>query len=133
MKDVQMIGNVNYERIGDEGLLITYGKEHENPTWLDVDNIVLCAGQVPLRELEEPLEAAGIPVMSSAAPTSPPNSMPNAPSTRAAGWRPDFDELVLTKSYSWLENTRENGSSFDYVGWIGYSGGRGPAFRVRTI
>ncbi|MBT8110974.1 MAG: NADPH-dependent 2,4-dienoyl-CoA reductase [Gammaproteobacteria bacterium] len=61
MNDVRMIGNVNYERIGDEGLLITYGEKHEDPTWLDVDNIILCAGQLPLRELKEPLAAAGIP------------------------------------------------------------------------
>ena len=60
MNYVQMIGGVNYERIGDEGLLISYGKERENPTWLDVDNIVMCAGQVPLRELQQPLQAAGI-------------------------------------------------------------------------
>jgi len=61
MNKVQMIGNVNYERIGDEGLLITHGKEHEDPTWIEVDNIVMCAGQLPLRELQEPLESAGIP------------------------------------------------------------------------
>jgi len=59
MNNVQMIADVNYERIGDEGLLISYGDKRENPTWLDVDNIVLCAGQVPLRELQEPLQAAG--------------------------------------------------------------------------
>jgi 2,4-dienoyl-CoA reductase (NADPH2) len=62
MSNVQMIGNVNYERIADEGLLISFGKNHEKPTWLDVDNVVLCAGQQPLRDLEQPLEAAGIPV-----------------------------------------------------------------------
>ena len=61
MSNVQMIGSVNYERIGDEGLLISYGENHENPTWIDVDNVVLCAGQLPLRDLSEPLEAAGIP------------------------------------------------------------------------
>jgi len=61
MNNVQMIGNVNYERIGDEGLLITHGKEHKDPTWIDVDNIILCAGQLPLRELEEPLQSAGVP------------------------------------------------------------------------
>jgi 2,4-dienoyl-CoA reductase (NADPH2) len=60
MNNVQMIADVNYERIGDEGLLISYGEKREDPTWLDVDNIVMCAGQVPLRELEEPLQAAGI-------------------------------------------------------------------------
>ena len=62
MNNVQMIGNVNYERISDEGLLITHGEKHEHPTWLDVDNIVLCAGQLPLRTLKEPLASAGIPV-----------------------------------------------------------------------
>ena len=60
MNNVQMIGDVNYERIGDEGLLISYGDKHENPTWIDVDHIVMCAGQVPLRDLLEPLNAAGI-------------------------------------------------------------------------
>ena len=59
MNSVQMIGGVNYERIGDDGLLVSYGDKRENPTWLDVDNVVLCAGQVPLRELEEPLQSAG--------------------------------------------------------------------------
>jgi len=61
MNNVRMIGDVNYERIGDEGLLITYGEKHEDPTWLDVDNVVMCAGQLPLRDLQEPLESAGIP------------------------------------------------------------------------
>jgi len=60
MQKVQMIGDVNYERIGDEGLLISYGDKRENPTWIDVDNIVMCAGQVPLRDLQEPLQAADI-------------------------------------------------------------------------
>jgi 2,4-dienoyl-CoA reductase (NADPH2) len=61
MSNVQMIGGVNYERVADEGLLISYGENHENPTWLDVDNVVLCAGQLPLRDLQEPLESAGVP------------------------------------------------------------------------
>ena len=62
MKGVNMIGNVNYERIDDEGLLITYGEKRENPTWLEVDNVVLCAGQEPLCDLKQPLEEAGVPV-----------------------------------------------------------------------
>jgi len=61
INNVRMIGGVNYERIGDEGLLITHGEKRENPTWIDVDNIVMCAGQLSLRELQEPLDAAGIP------------------------------------------------------------------------
>ena len=60
MNNVQMIADVNYERIGDEGLLISYGDKRENPIWIDVGHIVMCAGQVPLRELQEPLQAAGI-------------------------------------------------------------------------
>ncbi|MEL7374519.1 MAG: FAD-dependent oxidoreductase, partial [Pseudomonadota bacterium] len=57
-KGVKMIGDVNYERIGDEGLLVTFGDKRENPTWLAVDNVILCAGQEPLRELKDPLLAA---------------------------------------------------------------------------
>lgn len=60
MNNVQMIAGVNYERIGNDGLLVSYGKERANPTWIDVDNVVLCAGQVPLRELQQALAATGI-------------------------------------------------------------------------
>ena len=60
MHNVRMIGGVNYERIGDEGLLISYGDKREDPEWLDVDNIVLCAGQVALRDLQAPLQDAGV-------------------------------------------------------------------------
>ena len=61
-RGVEMIGGVNYEQISDQGLLVTYGEKRENATWLDVDNIVMCAGQIPLRELVEPLQAAGVKV-----------------------------------------------------------------------
>ena len=61
-KQVQMIGGVNYERIGDQGLLISHGSKREDPTWLEVDHVVLCAGQEPLRELVEPLRNAGLKV-----------------------------------------------------------------------
>ena len=60
MKGVRMLDGVNYERIDERGLLITHGEKRENPTWLEVDNIILCAGQEPLRELMEPLAAANI-------------------------------------------------------------------------
>ncbi len=64
MKNVEMLSGVNYERIGDDGsglgLFITFGEKRENGTVLTVDNIVLCAGQEPLRELLEPLKAAGV-------------------------------------------------------------------------
>jgi 2,4-dienoyl-CoA reductase (NADPH2) len=59
MKQVEMIGGVNYERIDDEGLLVTYGEKHEDATWIACDTVVLCAGQVPLRELADALQALG--------------------------------------------------------------------------
>ena len=58
-KQVQMIGNVAYNRIDDEGLHITIGDE---PKTLQVDHVVLCAGQEPLRELQGDLEAGGATV-----------------------------------------------------------------------
>ncbi|MFC5522407.1 FAD-dependent oxidoreductase [Polaromonas jejuensis] len=64
MKNVDMLAGVNYERIGEEGsglgLFITFGDKRQDGTMLAVDNIVLCAGQEPLRELLEPLRAAGV-------------------------------------------------------------------------
>lgn len=64
MKNVEMVSGVNYERIGaHEGgvaLFITHGKSRDNGEMLAFDHIVLCAGQEPLRELLEPLKAAGV-------------------------------------------------------------------------
>ncbi|MEM0943295.1 MAG: FAD-dependent oxidoreductase, partial [Pseudomonadota bacterium] len=62
MKAVEMIGGVNYEEIGDQGLRISRGEGREDPQWLEVDTIVMCAGQVPLNELAGALEAKGVPV-----------------------------------------------------------------------
>ena len=62
MKNVKMLGSVNYEEIGDQGLLISYGKTRENPQWLDVDHVIMCAGQVSVRDLEAPLLEAGIKI-----------------------------------------------------------------------
>ncbi len=59
MKAVQMVSGVNYERIADEGLLVSYGEKREDPTWMACDTVVLCAGQVPLFSLATELEAAG--------------------------------------------------------------------------
>ena len=59
MKQVEMIGGVNYEAIDERGLLISHGEKREKATLLEVDTIVLCTGQEPLRELAEPLRAAG--------------------------------------------------------------------------
>ena len=62
MKNVQMLAGVNYERIGDAGLFVSFGEGRKDGTVLEVDHIVLCAGQEPLRELEAPLRAAGVVV-----------------------------------------------------------------------
>lgn len=59
MKQVKMIPGVSYERIDDAGLHVLIKGE---PQVLAVDNIILCAGQEPLRELQQPLLAAGKPV-----------------------------------------------------------------------
>lgn len=55
-KDVQMINAVGYEKIDDNGLHITVKGESKT---LDVDNIVICAGQLSKNELYEPLKSAG--------------------------------------------------------------------------
>jgi len=60
MKKVEMIGGVNYERITPQGLFITYGEKHSDGQLIECDTVVLCAGQEPLRELLDPLRAAGI-------------------------------------------------------------------------
>jgi 2,4-dienoyl-CoA reductase (NADPH2) len=62
MKRVEMLGGVNYERIDDRGLHVSYGEARTKPTLLEVDNVVLCAGQEPLCDLYEPLRAAGVSV-----------------------------------------------------------------------
>ena len=62
MKQVEMIGGVNYERITPEGLLVTYGEKRRDGQLIECDTVVLCAGQEPLRELQAPLAAAGVEV-----------------------------------------------------------------------
>ena len=62
MKDVKMLSGVNYERIDDSGLHISSGEARENPTVIEVDTIVLCAGQLSGRSLADVLEAAGVAV-----------------------------------------------------------------------
>jgi 2,4-dienoyl-CoA reductase (NADPH2) len=62
MKSVEMLAGVNYERVTDDGLFVTFGPDRKDGTLLEVDTIVLCSGQEPLRELSEPLAAAGVKV-----------------------------------------------------------------------
>ncbi|AXE35371.1 NADPH-dependent 2,4-dienoyl-CoA reductase [Chromobacterium phragmitis] len=56
MKRVQMWSGVSYDKIDDAGLHITVKGEQQV---LPVDNVVICAGQDPLRELQQPLLDAG--------------------------------------------------------------------------
>jgi 2,4-dienoyl-CoA reductase (NADPH2) len=60
MKQVEMIGGVNYERITPQGLLVSYGEQRKDGQLIECDTVVLCAGQEPLRELQAPLAAAGV-------------------------------------------------------------------------
>lgn len=59
MKNVRMIPGVSYDKIDDAGLHVTIKGEQQV---LDVDNVIICAGQDPLRELQQPLLDAGKPV-----------------------------------------------------------------------
>lgn len=57
MKGVTMRGGVGYEAITGQGLRIT---TTDGPELLEVDSVVLCAGQLPDRRLSDRLTEAGI-------------------------------------------------------------------------
>jgi len=58
-KNVQMLNNVQYDKIDDRGLHITINK---TPELLEVDNIIICAGQLSNNSLFDPLKAKNINV-----------------------------------------------------------------------
>ena len=58
-KKVQFINEVQYTKIDDEGL---HYMQNEEQKLLSVDNIIICAGQTPLKELMEPLKAKGMKI-----------------------------------------------------------------------
>ena len=58
-RGVEMIPGVQYRKIDDAGLHITVG---DKDMTLPVDNIIVCAGQDPNRELQAALEAKGVRV-----------------------------------------------------------------------
>lgn len=60
MKGVKTMTGVNYERIDAAGLHISFGEARENPQHLEVDTVVLCAGQVSERSLADALIAEEI-------------------------------------------------------------------------
>jgi len=55
-KEVNFLSGVQYQRIDDQGLHLL---QNGSPTVLEVDHIVVCAGQESLRNLQTPLVAAG--------------------------------------------------------------------------
>ncbi|UWR75656.1 NADPH-dependent 2,4-dienoyl-CoA reductase [Phaeobacter inhibens] len=59
MKDVNFVGGVNYEKIDDDGLHVSFGEARENPTVITADTVVLCSGQLSERSLADALEAQG--------------------------------------------------------------------------
>ena len=58
-KKVQFINQVDYTKIDDQGL---HYIQNEEQKVLSVDNIIICAGQLPFKELLEPLQAKGMKV-----------------------------------------------------------------------
>ncbi|GAA0637391.1 NADPH-dependent 2,4-dienoyl-CoA reductase [Sporichthya brevicatena] len=58
-RGVRMVAGVTYRRVDDEGLHIETGN---GPLTLEVDHVVICAGQVPRRDLYDDLVAAGVSV-----------------------------------------------------------------------
>ncbi|MDM5071734.1 NADPH-dependent 2,4-dienoyl-CoA reductase [Aeromonas bestiarum] len=58
-RKVQMLSGVQYLQIDDEGLHIQVGEIRQ---CLPVDQVIICAGQEPLKELQAGLQAAGKPV-----------------------------------------------------------------------
>ncbi|MNE41290.1 2,4-dienoyl-CoA reductase [NADPH] [compost metagenome] len=52
-----MLNSVEYLKIDDSGLHVRIGEGE--PQVLPVDNVIICAGQDPLRELHDGLLAAG--------------------------------------------------------------------------
>jgi 2,4-dienoyl-CoA reductase (NADPH2) len=59
MKKINMLDGVQYEKIDDAGLHLTIDGK---PLLLEVDNIVICAGQEPLNSFLEPLKKSGASV-----------------------------------------------------------------------
>jgi 2,4-dienoyl-CoA reductase (NADPH2) len=59
-KGVHQLSGVNYERITDGGLHISIGPDRRRPELLAVDNVVICAGQEPVRDLQQALRRDGI-------------------------------------------------------------------------
>lgn len=55
-QNVKFINEVQYTKIDDQGLHYTKGEQSKI---LEVDNVIICAGQTPLKELYNALESSG--------------------------------------------------------------------------
>lgn len=58
-RNVAMINGVTYTKIDDRGLHIIL---KDTPKVLEVDTVIICAGQEPLRDVKDELESRGMPV-----------------------------------------------------------------------
>jgi 2,4-dienoyl-CoA reductase (NADPH2) len=61
-RGVETINGVNYERIDDAGLHVSFGEKRERARVLAVDDVVICAGQESRRDLADELASAGVRV-----------------------------------------------------------------------
>ncbi|OPE45856.1 NADPH-dependent 2,4-dienoyl-CoA reductase, partial [Mycobacterium intermedium] len=59
-KGVHQLSGVNYEQIDDAGLHISFGSKRQRRQVLAVDTVVICAGQEPVRDLEDELRCRGV-------------------------------------------------------------------------
>jgi 2,4-dienoyl-CoA reductase (NADPH2) len=59
-RGVEMLRGVNYESIDASGVHVSFGERRENARTIEVDGVVVCAGQEPRRELADELRAAGL-------------------------------------------------------------------------
>lgn len=87
---------MNYERISDDGLHISFGPDRQRPQLLAVDSVVICAGQEPVRDLETDLRSDGVDphIIGGAALAA--ELTPNAPSNRAPSLPPACDGYPAT-------------------------------------
>jgi len=58
-KDVQLLTGVAYDRVDDHGLHLRFPHDGDRTEVLEVANVVVCAGQEPLRTLADELTTAG--------------------------------------------------------------------------
>ena len=56
-RGVQMVGGVEYLKIDDAGL---HTRVNGAPRLFEVDNVIVCAGQTPLRSVYDGLQASGL-------------------------------------------------------------------------